>query len=79
MLFSLVIYIIYSIVFLKGGVWLLATQTGQDCGKESLLYFRCWQLVEEVRHLSKAHPCTRQGARAATDGRGYMQKQYSQL
>ena len=54
MLFSLVIYMIYSIMFQKGGVWLLASQTGQVCGKENLLYFRCWQLVGEVRHLSKA-------------------------
>ena len=44
---------IYSIILLKGRVWLLATQTGQVCGKESLLYFRCWQLVGEVRRLFK--------------------------
>ena len=44
---------IYSIILLKGRVWLLATQTGQVGGKESLLYFRCWQLVGEVRRLFK--------------------------
>ena len=38
-------------------VWLLTTQKSTNrsgCGKESLLYFRCWQLVERADICPKA-------------------------
>ena len=69
-----------------GRVPLLATQkpvNRQVGGKESLLYFRCWQLQGRVVDIcpDSPHPPDKQGVRAFIDrvgvGWGYMQKQHS--